>query len=394
MLTSYLTTIQSERAKSKNTQEMSCSPDSETGTCQTSQYGMMSAHSTGDLGGDQLTFFAEDSPAKTSLRRVKEQELPESVLDYGRNMRDSLERCGLDLSLPKTHLCFALGDLELSSKTWPRWGIMLDGELSELGMSVRHIKETEGGSWPTPMRCSAMAATHTPESAHNPKRLPNLETVVGRRTWPTPTTMDKLPPKSPEALHREATVARPGRSRPANLRDCVHPSQMMKWPTPCTRDYKGINSQEGLTRKDGKSRMDQLPNAVAYGGTQTQQKWPTPQSRDYKDTINSKPNKQKHLMDEVRKNIPNAVAYGGTQIQQTYPTPRCFMHKDALTDRGKSNLGEVINEKEKMAKTGQLNPSWVEWLMGWPVGWTDLKPLVTDKFRNVQLWHSVFSQKD
>jgi len=29
--------------------------------------------------------------------------------------------------------------------------------------------------------------------------------------------------------------------------------------------------------------------------------------------------------------------------------------------------------------TGQLNPTWVEWLMGWPLGWTDLKPLETDK---------------
>lgn len=28
---------------------------------------------------------------------------------------------------------------------------------------------------------------------------------------------------------------------------------------------------------------------------------------------------------------------------------------------------------------GQLNPSWVEWLMGWMPGWTDLKPLETDK---------------
>ncbi len=27
----------------------------------------------------------------------------------------------------------------------------------------------------------------------------------------------------------------------------------------------------------------------------------------------------------------------------------------------------------------QLNPNWVEWLMGWPLGWTDLKPLGTDK---------------
>ena len=30
---------------------------------------------------------------------------------------------------------------------------------------------------------------------------------------------------------------------------------------------------------------------------------------------------------------------------------------------------------------GKLNPTWVEWLMGWPLGWTDLKPLATDKFQ-------------
>jgi hypothetical protein len=48
-----------------------------------------------------------------------------------------------------------------------------------------------------------------------------------------------------------------------------------------------------------------------------------------------------------------------------WPTPRAFMHKDSATDRGKSNLGEVVG--------GQLNPMWVEWLMGFPLGWTDLE---------------------
>lgn len=31
---------------------------------------------------------------------------------------------------------------------------------------------------------------------------------------------------------------------------------------------------------------------------------------------------------------------------------------------------------------GQLNPAWVEWLMGWPIGWTDLEPLEMAKFRS------------
>lgn len=36
---------------------------------------------------------------------------------------------------------------------------------------------------------------------------------------------------------------------------------------------------------------------------------------------------------------------------------------------------------------GQLNPNWVEWLMGWPPGWTDLKPLEMDKCRNARPKH-------
>lgn len=30
---------------------------------------------------------------------------------------------------------------------------------------------------------------------------------------------------------------------------------------------------------------------------------------------------------------------------------------------------------------GRLNPEWVEWLMGWPMGWTDLRPLEMARFR-------------
>lgn len=41
--------------------------------------------------------------------------------------------------------------------------------------------------------------------------------------------------------------------------------------------------------------------------------------------------------------------------------------------------------KEEGKKLGcqSLNPNWVEWLMGWPIGWTGLKPLAMDRFR---LW--------
>jgi len=38
---------------------------------------------------------------------------------------------------------------------------------------------------------------------------------------------------------------------------------------------------------------------------------------------------------------------------------------------------------------GSLNPTWVEWLMGWPIGHTDLKPSATDKFQQWQQQHGV-----
>jgi len=83
------------------------------------------------------------------------------------------------------------------------------------------------------------------------------------------------------------------------------------WSTPTCRDYKGANSESGLMRSDGKMRTDQLPNAVKF-----------------------------------------------------WPTPREFMYKDSIIDRNKSNLGEKVG--------GQLNPDWVECLMGFPIGWTNI----------------------
>lgn len=70
--------------------------------------------------------------------------------------------------------------------------------------------------------------------------------------------------------------------------------------------------------------------------------------------------------------------------QKFYPTPKCQDSRAALTDRHKSNLGEVVHGgiETLPTKTARLNPNWVEWLMGWPIGWTDLKPLATDKFHS------------
>ena len=39
---------------------------------------------------------------------------------------------------------------------------------------------------------------------------------------------------------------------------------------------------------------------------------------------------------------------------------------------------------------GKLNPQWVEWLIGWPVGWTDLGPLEMVRYLSWQQQHGIF----
>jgi len=54
-----------------------------------------------------------------------------------------------------------------------------------------------------------------------------------------------------------------------------------------------------------------------------------------------------------------------------------------------SNGGEKI--PQNMGK--MINPEWEEWLMGWPVGWTDLKPLETAKFQQWCAKHGTGSRE-
>lgn len=56
----------------------------------------------------------------------------------------------------------------------------------------------------------------------------------------------------------------------------------------------------------------------------------------------------------------------------------------AAVDRGGRIARRIATNggpETRQTTHAQLNPTWVEWLMGWPIGWTDLRPLGTDKFQ-------------
>jgi hypothetical protein len=272
-------------------QQAYCAPDKMTVFSRLSRFGMMFKPLTENLGEELLMSYLAAFHAKTLAPQEKAQELTESGQECGEKWRASFVKYDPDLSLWKTHQCSLLGDLEPFSETWPQWGLMRDGECWEQRTLEQTIRGTESGlseKLPTPTasdyKNQPTSKSWKAKGAVNYK-LSNPEIQA---KWATPTTMDRLPPKSAQALLREATQARPGRSKPANLRDQV--SNMQNWPTPTSHNAKECASPS-----------------------------------------------------EYNRNTPTLAAQAG----------------------------------------GKLNPMWVEWLMGWPLGMTDLKPLATGRFHSV-----------
>lgn len=79
-----------------------------------------------------------------------------------------------------------------------------------------------------------------------------------------------------------------------------------------------------------------------------------------------------------------------------WPTPVMCMYKGAhlnsmIRKNGRNRANDRLDYKILSVggseilpigkKTLWPNPEWTEWLMGWPIGWTDLKPLVMGRFQ-------------
>lgn len=100
-------------------------------------------------------------------------------------------------------------------------------------------------------------------------------------------------------------------------------------------------------------------------------------------------------------NSPKLGTSRGTGLAtavKTWPTPTASAYKGWSKNHNRANTDDRIDytvEREAYlaGQSGQLNPTWEEWLMGWPIGWTELKPLAMDKFHEWQRQHSPCSQK-
>jgi DNA (cytosine-5)-methyltransferase 1 len=130
---------------------------------------------------------------------------------------------------------------------------------------------------------------------------------------------------------------------PALLTDA---SESGLWLTPCATDAKPITGGNLYQTATGSVRHMRPDGKSSNRGLAAQVIWPTPNASDNRDRGN--------MSDPA---IQRRLAIG-------------------------KQIGLSMQVKESPG-SGSLNPTWVEWLMGWPLGWTDLQPSATDKCRNV-----------
>jgi len=271
---------QSHTVKSNPIAKVSSCKECKKKTCPKHQFGMTYEHYP-LKNCQESTSSMEVAPAKISLLQDMQLVWKESEADlflkyFGYSTKQKLPSYSLKMSQtlgPKEQNEFA--------KNFPKEGMIVDGVCYPLVMWERDIKGKDVSY------------------------------------WATPNTMDWLPLRSKEALDRQFATTRKGRTKPANLREQIHPHC---WPTPRSTDATGgavIGETFKRRYKVGKAQLRDVAKNL-----------PTPAARDWKD--NASPS-------EYNRNTPTLATRAG----------------------------------------GQLNPQFVEWLMGYHIEWTGLKPLET-----------------
>jgi DNA (cytosine-5)-methyltransferase 1 len=137
-------------------------------------------------------------------------------------------------------------------------------------------------------------------------------------------------------------------------------TESLLWPTPTTQETEHPDATLTETgrrlSKDGKS-------SHSLGLADAARLWPTPTADDASN-VNPKPNRFRGLV---------------AAVNETWPTPRAAMGETrnhtvyTRSTEKPQNLENKVASEDPSAVGGKLNPTWVEWLMGFPLGWTDLE---------------------
>lgn len=155
----------------------------------------------------------------------------------------------------------------------------------------------------------------------------------------TPNTMDHMKPKDEEMTKNHPS--RPGRTKSGNLREQIAYDQVLL-PTPTT-----FYTREDWTIEQIKERQEQV---------------------------------KQETLEKGKHHTENGFGMNLAQAAKLLPTATATAtaYKGWSKNHNRADTDDRIDytierEAYEQGNTGRLNPEWVEWLMGYPIGWTELK---------------------
>ena len=172
----------------------------------------------------------------------------------------------------------------------------------------------------------------------------------------------------------------------------LQPFALADW-TKCS----GRSLRSGMTRSGTVFPLPPLA-LLTVGTASGSSRIPTPTTRDYKDgsakscanvPVNGLLGRWVHQWPTPTATLgthgglctPSKGREGGTLIEalsaRMWPTPHGFSQDGKSNGPSGNELGRAVNQSlqdSNHPQTGSLNPTWVEWLMGFPPEWTALEP--------------------
>lgn len=335
-----------------------CSKDSATDCSPSSPSGATSRPSTGDPGVDAWISSLAVSRARTSPAPEQEQASKENGQGSGEKWLGSWVRYDHASSSWKTRQCLLLGGLAEYSATWPRWGTMRAGECWERTMPELLTDATgSGSSVPTPRASDA-------DRGGRGELLHWTKTGTPRgRLWPTPSAGLHSLTENPGSFLDRQQKWKGTYSNSAPLTVAV------KLVSPGARPAGSF----GASGAYATGRSVDAQESMTEMSLTAREMWPTPLASDgAKDPTDSL---SRLIQTGHRRGRRDGFTREGEEIAR-WPTPtrrdwKSGCASEATHDRNARPLSEVVHKQTP----GSLNPDWVEWLMGWPVGWTSLEPL-------------------
>jgi hypothetical protein len=181
-----------------------------------------------------------------------------------------------------------------------------------------------------------------------------------------------------------ATLPKSGMTRNGVLYqqpDWVRPidaTESLSWPTPTavTRPMEGNVRMYRAKIKAGEMTEAEAEKILGKSVWEAQGKlpalWPTPttQEVEHLDAELTETGRRKS------KNGKSSHSLGLADAVRLWPTPKVDDSKN-VNPKPNRVRGLVAAVNETTEQSGKLNPTWVEWLMGFPLGWTDLEDLET-----------------